>query len=135
MITDSHIRHSSLIYVRITALSNGPQRLWEFLFHLIDRDRTSLCKSVCFSLPGDGISSDHGILLCRIGHGQILAFSGKTFRNVTLYSVLASNVFLQIETVSSFMASVTLWQTMRSCRQEDVSVYKIGHSSKIFTCR
>jgi len=135
MNTDSHIWHSPLIGDRITTLSNGPQRLWDFFFLLIDRDRSSLCKSVCISLPGAGISSYHGILVCRIGHGQILAFSGKTFRNVTSYSVLASNVFLQIEAVSSSMTSATLWQTMRSCRQEDVSVSKIGHSSKIFTCR
>lgn len=97
MNTDSHIWHSSLIGDRITTLSNGHQRLWEFFFLLIDRDRPSLCKSVCISLPGAGISLDHGMLLCRIGHGQILAFSGKTFRNVTSYIVLASNVFLQIQ--------------------------------------
>jgi len=56
------------------------------------------------------------------GHFQILAFSGKTFWNVTPYSVLASYLFLKIETVSSSMASVTLWHTMRSCRQEDISL-------------
>jgi hypothetical protein len=78
-------------------LSNRPQRLCEFLFLLKDRDRTSLCKSVGISLPDIGLvwfglvwkSSDHGILLCRIGHCQILAFSGKTFWNVKPYSVLA----------------------------------------------
>lgn len=112
-------------------LASGPQRLCGFFFLLKDRYRNSLCKSVCISLPDTGKSSDHGILLCRIGHCQILPFSDKTFWNVTPYSVLASYLFLIIETVSSSMASVTLWQTMSRCRQEDISV----HISKIFTCR
>jgi hypothetical protein len=114
-------------------LSNGPQRVCEFFFILKDRDRTSLCKSVHIALPDNGKSSDYGILVCRIGHYQILAFSGKTFWNVTPCSVLASYLLLKIEAVSSSMASVTLWQSVRICSQEDISVSKIGHSSKIFS--
>jgi len=93
-----------------------------FSFLYLKTDRNSLCKSESISLPDAGISS---------WAFSDFSFSGKTFWNVTPYSVLASYLFLKIEAVSSSMASVTLWHTMRSCRQEDISVSKTGHNSKI----
>lgn len=82
-----------------------------FSFLLRTETETACSKSVCISLPDAGKSSDRGILVCGIGPCQILAFSDKTFWNVTSYSVIASCLFLIIEVVSSSMElSGRLWE-------------------------